>query len=345
MSYESVADQNLDDGVVPPYEPEWDMLLDMSEISNLCDAEPAEVGQILKRQGRRDVRVEQRTLESLGVRFNIVEYTRGDGRKRVLSIRGTKTLNNILQNMDAQLTYFEDLGIKSHRGYSEIARAMAEEIIDDNLLVVDDLPLLLTGHSLGGAVSVILANFLNRRGFAIEGVYTFGMPKFVDREGAKLLKETLNIVQTEHLLDPICAGTNQASSAVEQAAPALAVASESAPPFIRSLLQPALDAVEDAAGNFLPEPLLSPLVLFVPLEVGNGSSSGTASSNGNGSIEHVTVKIDEDARREWLQLPALNNADGPRSSLPAVPTVPSLIYHSMRTYEGCIRGFTKETEN
>ena len=123
------------------------------------------------------------------------------------------------------------------------------------------------------------------------------MPKFVDREGAELLKETLNIVQIEHLLDPICAGTNQANNAVGQAAPALAAASESVPPFIRGLLQPALDAVENATGNFLPEPLLSPLVLFVPLEAGNGSSSGTAYTNGNSGIDQVTVKIDGEARR------------------------------------------------
>ena len=63
-SYESEADQNLDDDVVPSYEPEWDMLLDMSEISNLCDTEPVEVGKRLKQQGRRDVRVEQRTLDA-----------------------------------------------------------------------------------------------------------------------------------------------------------------------------------------------------------------------------------------------------------------------------------------
>ena len=59
---------------------------------------------------------------------------------------GEPRTNNILQNMDAQLAHTKT-GIKSHRGYSEIARAMLEEIIDDKLLVVDDLPLLLTGHS------------------------------------------------------------------------------------------------------------------------------------------------------------------------------------------------------
>jgi hypothetical protein len=349
-SYESGRGQDQDLGnIVPPYVPNWPMLLDMCEISSLCDADPAEVGQILKQQGRRNVRVEQRTLDSLGVRFNIIEYTRGDtDRKRVLSIRGTKTLNNILQNMDAQLTFYEDLGVKAHRGYSEIARAMAEEIIDDNLLVIDELPLLLTGHSLGGAVSVLLANLLTRRGFAIEGVYTFGMPKFVDKEGALLLKQNLRIVQIEHVLDPICAGTNQANNAVGRAAPALVAASEAVPPFVRGLLQPALDAVEGAAGNFLPEPLLSPLILFVPRDGAraNTRSGNATSADGNGTStlsrdgkEDVTVKIDEEARQEWLQMPALNSADGPRSSLPPVPAVPSLVYHSMRTYEDCIRRF------
>ena len=286
---------------------------------------------------------EQRTLDSLGVRFNIIEYTRGDSeRKRVLSIRGTKTLNNILQNMDAQLTYFEDLGIKAHRGYTVIARAMAKEILDDNLLAIDDLPLLLTGHSLGGAVSVLLANLLVRQGFTIRSVYTFGMPKFVDKEGALLLKDTLNIVQTEHLLDPICSGTNRANGAVVQAAPALMAATDSIPPLIRGLLQPALDAVEDATGNFLPEQLLSPLILFVPREGGAADIRNSSASTGSGAgKDEVTFKTDDEARQEWLNMPTLNDLDGPRSSLPAVPTMPSLVYHSMRTYEACIRRFAE----
>ena len=52
------SEQGHDKGeAVHPYEPDWPMMLDMCEISNLCDAEPAKVGQILKNQGRINVRV------------------------------------------------------------------------------------------------------------------------------------------------------------------------------------------------------------------------------------------------------------------------------------------------
>lgn len=326
-------------------EPDWKILLDMSQISNLCDEEPEEVTRILKKQGRRDVRVEQRTLDSLGVRFNIIEYTSEGRRKRTFSVRGTKTLPNFFQNMDAQLVEDDSLGIRAHSGYLSIARAMADELDSNKLLFIDDLPLSLTGHSLGGAVSVLLGSLLESKGFTIEGVFTFGMPQsFVDREGASKLKAKLRIIQTEHILDPICAGTNRASTA---AATAAAVATEAVPllqniteslPLLQDLLRPVQDIIEP------PGPFYSSLVLFVP----EGESTGVAADVAAQS--NVRCFLDEKAEEEWRVTSALDvrnpfePADGPRSDLPAIPlpSLPSLEFHSMRCYESCLESMQEK---
>ena len=80
------------------------MILGFAQVANLCDAPPQAVVSALTKQGRRDVRVEQRTLDELGVRFNVIEYkgyvdaSHNFTRVRVISIRGTKTLRNFFSN-------------------------------------------------------------------------------------------------------------------------------------------------------------------------------------------------------------------------------------------------------
>jgi hypothetical protein len=344
-------------------EPDWLQILDMSQISNLCDERPAETLKVLKKQGRGRVRVEQRTLGTMGVRFNIVEYSSHNGNcssngdyrgKRVLSVRGTKTFNNFLQNMDAGLTVCPSSGIKAHSGYLQIAQAMADELLSSDkefLTTDDDFPLSITGHSLGGAVGVLLSYLLSKEGIPIDKVYTFGMPQsFVDKDSAQMIRNTLCVIQTEHLLDPICAGTVMATSAAATAAAAatgvmpLLQNITDAVPMLQGLLQPVKDI---AASSGTAGPLCTTQVLLIPEEVA-----------GVGAIRYL---LDDEAREEWRVLMKASNPvaiidsnngnsnssnskqglDGPRSDLPAIvaaiPTVaPALEYHYMGCYQSCL---------
>lgn len=49
----------------------------------------------------------------------------------------------------------------------------------------------LTGHSLGGALAVILAATLRENGVPVHGLYTFGAPRVGDKEFAKQLNRGL----------------------------------------------------------------------------------------------------------------------------------------------------------
>jgi len=224
------------------------MLYGISQIAYLCDAPPNDIVSVLSKQNKRDVRAEQRTLDELGVRFNVIEYkgyidsslSPGGNftRVRVISIRGTKTLRNFLSNADSSLVYDDVLGFKAHKGYTEIASAMEQELIGSGLLKLDELPLVITGHSLGGAVAVLLSMLLARQGYKIYSVVSFGMPKFVDSAGVKALN-AIPLIQVEHLLDPICSGGQKVESV---ASAAIDTADYPLSPILGGLLKPIVTA-------------------------------------------------------------------------------------------------------
>eukprot|EP00667_Euglena_gracilis_P000473 EG_transcript_474 len=65
---------------------------------------------------------------------------------------------------------------------SDACRAAAELELDRNV------PVRLTGHSIGGSVAILLAMKLSRAGFSINQVVTFGSPKFTRQDGADALQ-------------------------------------------------------------------------------------------------------------------------------------------------------------
>ena len=67
------------------------------------------------------------------------------------------------------------------------------------------LPLVVTGHSLGGALAVLAADILNAQGFLIHSVYTFGQPRvgdatFAARYNMTLGQRTFRIVNSNDLV-------------------------------------------------------------------------------------------------------------------------------------------------
>jgi triacylglycerol lipase len=65
----------------------------------------------------------------------------------------------------------------SARGFSEAAAIARDDVLDRLGASVAGHRLFITGHSLGGALGVITAPALIQQGRAVEGVYTFGMPR------------------------------------------------------------------------------------------------------------------------------------------------------------------------
>lgn len=102
-----------------------------------------------------------------------------------LAFRGTSNLENVLVDLDLQLQLDKHLGIQLHQGFSMAARAAYENVLP---YLDKSKPVQTTGHSLGGAIAVIVGMYLQQDGFQLEQVITFGQPKVTNVHGAGVFK-------------------------------------------------------------------------------------------------------------------------------------------------------------
>ena len=94
---------------------------------------------------------------------------------QTLSIRGTADKPNVWEDVETALIPDSILGIPLHRGFQRDSTAVYKDAAP---YFRKDLKLRITGHSLGGAVAVILAAYLEKQGYTVERLVTFGQPKF-----------------------------------------------------------------------------------------------------------------------------------------------------------------------
>ncbi len=112
------------------------------------------------------------TVTSVDVRY-FIETNPAD-RTQTLSIRGTAEEENVWEDIETALVDDSLLGIALHRGFRRDAAAVFN---DATPFLRKDWPLRITGHSLGGAVAVVLAAYYEKEGFDVARVVTFGQPK------------------------------------------------------------------------------------------------------------------------------------------------------------------------
>jgi hypothetical protein len=101
---------------------------------------------------------------------------------QTISIRGTANLENALLDLNVSLQAVDDLNIMLHQGFASAAKAVYEDVqpyLDKKQSIQT------TGHSLGGAIAVILAMYLEQDNYPLSHVITFGQPKVTNVTGAK----------------------------------------------------------------------------------------------------------------------------------------------------------------
>jgi triacylglycerol lipase len=101
-----------------------------------------------------------------------------------IAIRGTANRKNILEDVEMRIRVDLAIAIPVHVGFDETAR----------LLYADMKPYLksgyktyVTGHSLGGAIAVLIAIYLTEDGYDVAKIVTFGQPKFTTTAGVDKL--------------------------------------------------------------------------------------------------------------------------------------------------------------
>lgn len=108
-----------------------------------------------------------------------------------ITIRGTNDKANTWQDIEIALVKNSYLGINLHRGFQDDTKIIHADI---KPYLKKDYALRITGHSLGGAVAIILADYLDKDGYRIERVVTFGQPKVTDLAGKSISRNGITRV-------------------------------------------------------------------------------------------------------------------------------------------------------
>jgi triacylglycerol lipase len=122
-------------------------------------------------------------------------------RTQIISIRGTSNIENAMVDISLKLRQDADTGVPLHKGFAYSAKQVFTEL---KPLLKPDYKTNLTGHSLGGAVALILAMYLDENQFNVDRVVTFGQPKVTNIPGAAKVQH-LDIIRvvTPHDLVPL----------------------------------------------------------------------------------------------------------------------------------------------
>jgi len=110
---------------------------------------------------------------------------------QIISVRGTSNIENALVDISLKLMVDKNTGVRLHEGFSFAAKKVYAEL---KPLLQPDYKIKVTGHSLGGAVALILGMYLDAYQFDIEQVITFGQPKVTNISGANNIHH-INVIR------------------------------------------------------------------------------------------------------------------------------------------------------
>ena len=101
---------------------------------------------------------------------------------QTVAIRGTANVQNVMVDLDVNLKQDTQLGIQVHQGFSSAALAVYNDLKSS---IKKDQPIQTTGHSLGGAVALLLGMYLKQDGYPLTSIITFGQPKVTNVGGSQ----------------------------------------------------------------------------------------------------------------------------------------------------------------
>ncbi|RZA23848.1 MAG: lipase family protein [Proteobacteria bacterium] len=114
---------------------------------------------------------------------------------RLIAVRGTTSALETMQDMRLAQSSLGGIGLpgKAHRGfvslYQQVYRDLAETLKKRQL--ESPKPIVLVGHSMGGAVALLLAMKLEAEGFDIQSLYTSAQPRVGDEAFYRQVASTL----------------------------------------------------------------------------------------------------------------------------------------------------------
>ena len=112
-------------------------------------------------------------------------------KKQTLVVRGTANVENAVVDAAHKLVTNNMLEIKLHEGFSTAAQKIYHAVKPH---LLPNFTISTTGHSLGGAVAVILSMKLQQNKFLLADTVTFGQPKVTNISGVSQF-ESINVIR------------------------------------------------------------------------------------------------------------------------------------------------------
>lgn len=130
-------------------------------------------------------------------------------KRQVIAIRGTNNPTDWLTDIRFLPVVDRILEVTVHRGFQFYARAVLDDLLVGGHIAELNAtyPTYVAGHSLGGAVAVLLGLYFHvhyPQTLAIKGVYTYGQPKLFDNNGATSWPAFADgVYRVENCYDPV----------------------------------------------------------------------------------------------------------------------------------------------
>lgn len=137
-----------------------------------------------------------KTIPHLDVQFFI--ETNASQKYHFISVRGTANHENIKTDAEIVKIWNKKLGAHFHEGFHESALAIYCSLPP----LRKDFQIRLSGHSLGGAIAVILMMMLKVDGFSLGQGISFGQPKVTNRKGVLKYRD-LPLLRVTNFEDPV----------------------------------------------------------------------------------------------------------------------------------------------
>ncbi len=148
-----------------------------ASMANLSYAPEREIKAALARLGY--TMSEYRKIDGVEVSYFVA--TNEALKQQIIAVRGTANIENALVDISLKLRPNSHINIALHEGFALAAEGIYQAV---RPVLRRDYTISTTGHSLGGAVAVILAMFLDEDDYTLGPVVTFGQPKVTNIRGA-----------------------------------------------------------------------------------------------------------------------------------------------------------------
>jgi len=159
----------------------FNQLLEYAYLSSAAYQDRRSIEKLLGQRG--EILTEYGNIPSYQISYFLSTNMRN--KTHLLSIRGTSNVVNALADIALQQLNDQYTGIPLHQGFALSARGIYAQVRPK---LIKDFKISTTGHSLGGAVAVVLAMYLDTDGYDVDQVLTFGQPKLTNVTGALKFK-------------------------------------------------------------------------------------------------------------------------------------------------------------